>query len=440
MSTATLSIVRPLTVAQNIASRVSPTWLVGLTALIVGAAFFAAGHDVNISLAEGYSQSADEMEIASAGGNVLRRTALVVLGAWGCVLLALGRARLKLDPLLIGTITAFLALAAASFAWSDDPGMCGRRLIALLCCAAAAAGVARAFSLRQICWLAVFTLGGLAAVGIVVEVLLGTFCPWTAGYRFAGTVHPNTQGASLATASFATLALMGTSSRSRPWLWIAVAGFLMLLVLTKSRAACAATLLALTIVQFLRIPRWGKLAIAIAGAPICGLALWLLCVFGIDPINDFRELLLLGRAEDADTFTGRSLIWPEVLAFAKERPWLGYGYESFWTAGRIDQISDAVGWGLREAHNAYFEILLWLGIVGLATVVLIAISGLAASMRTWRVTGDSAYLLPIGLIIFALANACFESGIVVVNAVPFILGCTLLRMALFREAGGPKDA
>ena len=53
--------------------------------------------------------------------------------------------------------------------------------------------------------------------------------------------------------------------------------------------------------------------------------------------SDFRELLLLGRAEDAETLSGRSLIWPEVLSFAKERLWFGYGYESFWTAGRIDE-------------------------------------------------------------------------------------------------------
>ena len=96
-----------------------------------------------------------------------------------------------------------------------------------------------------------------------------------------------------------------------------------------------------------------------------------------------------------------------------------------------------MGWGLREAHNAYFEVLLWLGILGLVLLVVVVIAGLIAAERAWRASNDSAYLLPLSLIVFGLVNACFESGMVVVGPVPFILGCSLLQMALFQVSGGP---
>jgi O-antigen ligase len=143
--------------------------------------------------------------------------------------------------------------------------------------------------------------------------------------------------------------------------------------------------------------------------------------------------MLLGRAEEADTLSGRAFIWPEVLSFANQRFWLGYGYESFWTSGRIETISDELGWGLREAHNGYLEILLGIGLVGVALSLAVAATGLMASIRSWRRTGDAAYTFPIGLIVFGLLNAGFESGMVAVTLVPFLLGCCFMRLALFQD-------
>jgi O-antigen ligase len=180
----------------------------------------------------------------------------------------------------------------------------------------------------------------------------------------------------------------------------------------------------------LRTKLAGGIALVWAGC----LGLWLLWVCGYDPLNDFRDALLLGRAEESDTLSGRAFIWPEVLYYAQQRLLLGYGYESFWTASRIETISTALGWGLREAHNGYLELLLWLGVSGLALAALVVITGLAATIRGYRATRDPAYTLPLGLIIFGLINAGFESGMVVINLVPFLLGCCLLRLGLFRNS------
>ena len=411
------------------------------TALAIGLAFFVATHDTHVSLAVAYTQNAEEMELATAGGNTLRRVAFLMLGGWGTVLLAAGKHRFCIDPLLGCSLALLLGLTGCSFLWADDPTMCLRRLFVLGCCAITALGAARAFSLREICWLAVGVIGLLTAVGIMAELRHGTFRPWAGDYRFAGTVHPNTQGPTLATFCLAALALTKDDRRHRVWLVSAAAAAFGLLLLTKSRTTAAAVLASLGAVQLARLPLANKFVAAAGLAWLGAVSLLVVWFCGLDPLTDFRDVLLLGRTDEADTLSGRAFIWPEVLSFANERLWLGYGYEDFWTAGRIEAISAELGWGLREAHNAYLEILLALGLVGVVSSLLVVATGLTASVRRWRHTNDAAYMLPIGLLVFGLLNAIFESGMVAISLVPFLLGCCLMHLALFaaREVGSQKS-
>jgi exopolysaccharide production protein ExoQ len=208
-------------------------------------------------------------------------------------------------------------------------------------------------------------------------------------------------------------------------------------MLTKSRTAAAAILVAIGTVLLVQTPLRLK---CLGGLALTGLAcagLWLVCVCGYDPLADFHTAFFLGRVEESETLSGRAFIWPEVMYYVSRRPWLGYGYESFWTPGRIDAISDDLGWGLREAHNAYLEILLSLGLVGLTLTLVVAGSGLAAAVRGHRDQRDMTYSLPLGILVFGLISAGLESGMVLIELVTFMLGCCLLRMALFKEMTTP---
>jgi exopolysaccharide production protein ExoQ len=412
----------------------APTWALG-TALVIVLAFFVVGHDLNTSRAVAYTQTVEEMEITAAGGNSLRRLAFLVVGVWGLVLLALGKQPWRVDPLLAGSIGLLLGLIGMSFLWADDPGMCLRRMLALIACTVAALGIARAFSLREIAWLAVWTLGALALLGIAAELRLGTFRPWVGDYRFAGTVHPNTQGPALATLCLATIGLARQPGRQRIWLWMVCAAAFGLLLLTKSRTTTAAIFLSIGAVQLLQTRVRTTCAAVVGLTWLAAAALWTVWIGGFDPPTDFRDAFLLGRAAESDTLSGRAFIWAEVMYFANQRIWLGYGYESFWTSARIDTISSNLGWGVREAHCAYLDVLLSLGLVGLAALVVVITAGLIASIRGWLATRDPAYALPIGLLVFGLLNGGLESGMVVINLVPFLLGCCLLRLALFRDVG-----
>jgi len=60
-----------------------------------------------------------------------------------------------------------------------------------------------------------------------------------------------------------------------------------------------------------------------------------------------------------DTLTGRTQTWAELVPLVKERPILGVGFGSFWTAARREFYE------MSHGHNGYLDVLLDLGAVGI---------------------------------------------------------------------------
>src|SRR5262245_45499486 len=93
-NTTTLRTIAPISAA--------PLWLFLGTVLAIGVTFFVATHDTHVSLAVAYTQNAEEMELATAGGNTLRRISFLKFGACGAALLIAGKKRFRIDPLVAG--------------------------------------------------------------------------------------------------------------------------------------------------------------------------------------------------------------------------------------------------------------------------------------------------------------------------------------------------
>jgi O-antigen ligase len=68
------------------------------------------------------------------------------------------------------------------------------------------------------------------------------------------------------------------------------------------------------------------------------------------------------------TLTGRTLIWQETWELLQRRPLLGYGYGAFWAEDSevASRVQEGVGWETPSAHNGYLDLLLELGVIGLA--------------------------------------------------------------------------
>jgi O-antigen ligase len=163
-----------------------------------------------------------------------------------------------------------------------------------------------------------------------------------------------------------------------------------------------------------------------------------LLLSGVDPKTDLRDAALLGRAEESESFSGRLSIWPEVMYSIRWRPWTGYGHESYWTSENIDIIFEAIGWGVREAHNGYLEVLLSTGIIGLACLLVAVLLSLANMARSYLGERDPTYGLPFGILLFGLFNTTMESGMVYINLGTFLIACCVMRIAFFANPAAQR--
>jgi O-antigen ligase len=301
----------------------------------------------------------------------------------------------KVRPLLALTFMAPLVWAWISLLWAIDGNLCLRRLIVRSCSAIVAVGIGRLFTLRQICWLALFVLGGSIAMGVLAEMALGRFRPWAGDYRFSGTQHPNPEGMYLAACCFAALALAWTEKKYRVLLIGIAMAAVMLLVLTKSRSATAALIITGGAVLLLQTTLRFKLFAGLSGSwllAVVVLAVWLL---QIDALRQLGEAALMGRKEASDTLSGRNFIWP--LA------------QHFWTADHVQFVADELQFPVVEAHNGYLEVQLSTGRIGLGLHLLAVFAGIAAAARElWR-TRDASCGLITAVLIYSLLSACFES-------------------------------
>ncbi len=132
-----------------------------------------------------------------------------------------------------------------------------------------------------------------------------------------------------------------------------------------------------------------------------------------------RLLAVLGK--DA-TLTGRIPMWQLVLRdFASQRLLLGHGLGAFWNleANRL-AIQHAVGWGYPVAigDNGWLDVLLSLGVIGLAVFLVLLASMLWRSIKRAQLGRDLSDTLPLVFLLTALlANLAFslffetESGV-----------------------------
>jgi O-antigen ligase len=123
-------------------------------------------------------------------------------------------------------------------------------------------------------------------------------------------------------------------------------------------------------------------------------------------------LALLGRSSD---LTNRVDIWQTVAETAAERPVFGWGWVSYW-APWVEPYDDLVvirGVTYLQAHNAWLDIYLQLGILGLIVVGLFVLTTLA---RTWAHALDGprdSALVPIALLVAVLVQGLAESRLLI---------------------------
>jgi exopolysaccharide production protein ExoQ len=386
-----------------------------LAFVFLTAVFFLMAHDFGHAsrATDNYNLTRDELAARSVEGPPGRRIALALLAITGILSLLYSRIhrRLSVQGLMGWTFVLFVGWACVSPLWASDPALTMKRLVPFLILCIAGIAVATRFSLRDIVqWTFVSTLF-YACTGVVATLAYGNFHPITAGYRFGGTLDPNSQGVNCA---LLLLAAGASGDLDKRWRLPAVIGGLfavVLLILTGSRTGLAAALFAFA--AYLLVTRSKKTILAGAAA-ISIVSLCLLLFAGIDLAPYLGNAVLMGRADagSVDSFNGRSLIWQDLSGNVRQHPVLGVGYGSFWTPARINEISDQekLG-GISSSHSAYLEYLLALGWVGLTGYSILLLYGIWQAFREYALARNLAYAFLGSLLVFCIVDGILDSDI-----------------------------
>lgn len=397
---------------------------------LLGLVFFYKDHNFSVTLYEMWTPWSDDGDPIAAGGNLLKGLALGTIAALGaCLWIQSSWRPFEFNYQLGWWIVAYVAWCVLSLLWSVDAGMTIRNLAVLLFCFAGALGIARRFQPRDLLFMVFVLFGCYFAVGFFTELALGTFKPWSSEYRFAGTVHPNTQGGFLSLLCVSAFCLSRTSPHKRWFLLVCVIAALFVL-LTKSRTATAATMLGMVTVWCIDFPARVKILTVLAVTWVVGTTILFSMLAGMDVIEETTQAAMLGREAESEALTGRIPIWMELSRYLQDRPMFGYGYQAFWNPKHIELVSDELEWTFREAHSSYIEAVLAIGIIGAFLMLACVAQALRLATRQHRVTHDPAVAFIAAQLMMIALTGFFESIAATVSLETLIAGTGMLMLAI----------
>lgn len=392
---------------------------------------------------------------------------LLVAAAW----VASRRERLRVPPGVVAAAAWFVALCAASALWSVRPQLTEERAISLAVVIAAAGLAAQAAAglQRAAERLLYGVLAGAAAVALAGLPLLAVdhsaaVRPASVGVpaRYQGLGEsPNTVALLLALAvplavwvalerhrlaGLGLLALFAGSiaaSASRGGIVGAAAGASVVVLLHARSVRAAVLLLAATAavaaaaVGVGRLAQPGK-APAATPAPASHPRPGYADVEAVFPLADDVGRSLPGRGDVQGARTllgssGRTAVWGYAMGQVLERPVAGYG---FGTEEHVfvDRFANFEG---GHVENSYIGLMLQLGVVGLASLVLLVGAAAAAGRRALRGRGfgaAAAGALAAGLVVALVQSYVYSAGNVA--TLTFWLAAALTAVA----AVAPREA
>jgi exopolysaccharide production protein ExoQ len=363
-------------------------------------------------------------------------------------------------------VLAFMALCLLSTAWSNYP------LVTALACviqiATATVGLAVLLSGPP------QRIVGLFALMVHVHLALALVFEVAVALSPAGEILPlwTNYGANVPGAYYWSQGLIfeggriqGIVANANLTCFLGLLGLILLAALVRARAIRPALLLPAVVLDLLIIALTRSATVLIAGAMVLVTALIVLgyrragrngriglgvaavlmvALIAIGSSRLFQPLLrLLGRNDD---FTGRFEIWRLVTEKAQERPVLGWGWISYW-APWVDPYRRLVirdGVQYLQAHNAYLDVVLQLGVPGLLVLAALVGSVVHRSLRLALVPA-SYTALPLLLLVALLTQALAESRLLIEGnwALLVMLSVGVPSIARSREAAAaiaaPQD-
>ena len=133
------------------------------------------------------------------------------------------------------------------------------------------------------------------------------------------------------------------------------------------------------------------------------------------------DLLAMLSGRDA-SLTGRGPLWHEVMGVIAHNPLLGHGYAGFWNddSREVQYLWLKAGWRAPDSHNGYLDVLVELGLAGLAAYLFLwGQVAIRAALGTWAGTLREGRWVMLFMLINVVLN--IDEG-----PMPYSNGFTLL--------------
>jgi O-antigen ligase len=150
--------------------------------------------------------------------------------------------------------------------------------------------------------------------------------------------------------------------------------------------------------------------------------------------REVQTLSNLGRTDDTEALTGRLPLWNYTWAQLDGHKLQGYGWDSFWLVERTLDAHDALGWYPRHSHDAYLQVVVNLGLIGLAIALLIAIWSLIRAARFVVETGRPEYSALVAMFIGMFVNGVAESAFVMPRDMGLFSAAAVMSMVFVHQA------
>jgi exopolysaccharide production protein ExoQ len=375
-----------------------------------------------------------------------------LMGVASVALLVAQRRRIRLNSLPY-PLLAFLALIALSIAWSFYPGFSALGAFSTWLTVAGAVAVAVTYPWSEILRDLGIVLRLILGLSLLFELIVSLFVRhpvlplvaqpgvdyanlpdkipqllyWSRDHLF---VDGKIQGIVGNSATLSFVALLGVivfaiqffdrSYRKRwsaTWLVIAAGCF----VLTRAATNIVGLAVVIAVVAAVLLVRRATTARA-RGITYGGIIIVVLAGIAVVLLFSKQILALLGKSSD---LTNRGDIWNSVIALAQQRPAFGWGWVSYWVpwVEPFDGLASNNGVQQLHAHDAWLDIWLQIGIVGLVVVGALVLSTL---VRSWAYAVDPpqsapgrigvlapSTLLPLLVLVALLVQSVAESRLIV---------------------------
>ncbi len=306
-----------------------------------------------------------------------------------------------------------------SFFWSIDPPVSMRRAVALLMTTLLGLFLAARYDWSELVQRLAFAfafLVFLTFIVVLVDPLRGISQEIHYGAWRGPWVEKNYLGSSM-TRALVVMMCAFVMRPDRGWFWVPM-GLLcfVLVLLSTSKTALLASLLAIGLFIFLRLyRRYPVLRLILV------YGLFFIVVLFVALLAMFPDEMLGLIGKDA-TLTGRTDIWDALIRSIKEKPWFGFGYGVYW----LDQLGPSyyvrlsLQWGVPTAHNGWIETWLSVGAVGVALFAILYFWTLILAFMRIKRGGTETYWVVIISLTFLIFSVS-ESSVLQQNDLSWVI-------------------